>query len=654
MRSKRPVLPLRHRLSHLPLFGLVFLLFAFSPPAQALVGHFVLVDNGRNPAPIILFKDAPPKTTRAAQELADFIERISGARPQVFEGSPSPVPSRAIWIGDQPEVRELFPAIDFDFQHPEEILIAATPQHLVVAGRDRWDPDFLVVPGRNWTINGRQQEYGTINAVYTFLQQFLNVRWLFPGEIGVDIIAAPTIRFAPFTYRYHPQFLLRSNLFRLSDLGDSRGLAGEWTRFQRLQLDSLRMPTGGHVYDFWWKRFHETNPEFFALQPDGTRSGFPSPTLVKRCKSNPEVWRQWVDDVEDTLRTDPTQRVFMSGINDSYNRGHCVCSDCTAWDHPEGEMFRYSWQGLSQEYVALSDRHATFYNKLARELKQRFPDRDDLRVSGGAYGNWRSAPVAVELDENVIIPVVANFFLREGEMRDQHRQWFADWSKKAKYLTWRPNTGPSVGWRAGFPDVPFHLVMEDFRFVADHKCIGLAFDTVWEHWSTQGPVYYLMAQLAWNPYADGDAILNDYFTRAYGPAANTMTKYWKLMETTRNEHVASRLPFTRVYETYDDTFFSQAKELLDSASKRVANAPEIYRLRLEYVASGLEYTRLAVDSAELMTRYRNSRGADTKAADEIRANFERIEEIRKLQPLGMRYNTAISNIQTFHPDSVSF
>jgi hypothetical protein len=76
--------------------------------------------------------------------------------------------------------------------------------NLVLAGRDRWDPAHLEVEGINERIVGRQQEYGTVNAVYTFLQDHLGVRWLWPGELGEDIVRQDTIALAPLQVPYHP------------------------------------------------------------------------------------------------------------------------------------------------------------------------------------------------------------------------------------------------------------------------------------------------------------------------------------------------------------------------------------------------------------------------------------------------------------------
>ena len=189
-----------------------FLLTAFLSVlcGSTFAADFVLTDRGIRPAPIVVFQDAPPRTRDAAVTLADYIEKISGARPDVLDGEPRPLPERAIWVGVQPAVKAVFPNLDVDFRHPEEILLAANEKHLVIAGRDRWDPQRLDVEDRDGKITGKQQEYGTVNAVYTFLQDRLDVRWLWPGELGEDVVPRTTIRFAPFEHRFHPPIRSRA------------------------------------------------------------------------------------------------------------------------------------------------------------------------------------------------------------------------------------------------------------------------------------------------------------------------------------------------------------------------------------------------------------------------------------------------------------
>ena len=172
-------------------------------------------------------------------------------------------------------------------------------------------------------------------------------------------------------------------------------------------LDSLAAP-GGHAFGDWWARFHETHPEYFALQPDGTRSGYPKPGNAKLCHSNPGVWKRWLLDVEERLERDPNLTVFNASPNDGFNSGHCVCKGCRAWDHPDGEKLRFYWEGVTRDDVSLTDRHLTFANLVARKLKEKYPGKD-YYVSMLAYGNWRPVPVEARPDKNVIISVVTNF-----------------------------------------------------------------------------------------------------------------------------------------------------------------------------------------------------------------------------------------------------
>lgn len=296
---------------------------------------------------------------------------------------PDPIPDHAVWIGYQPILDELFPDIDFAFTHQEEVLIAANEDHLVIAGRDRWDEDHLIVEGRNRTIEGWQREYGTVNAVYTFLRDHLDVRWIMPGEFGEDVIQSDTIAVGPLEYRHHPPFLERAEILRFSKDGDSRRHSHDWARFQRVQLDSVTAP-GGHPASDWWEKYHESHPDYFALQPDGSRSGYPSPANAKRCLSNPAVWDQWLKEVEQILEKDPNRTVFSGSENDSHSSGLCVCENCREWDPSPEETPETSPYGFWFSVIS-SRMQGGYMGNMADYLgppSEEFRERSDL-VTGG-------------------------------------------------------------------------------------------------------------------------------------------------------------------------------------------------------------------------------------------------------------------------------
>ena len=600
-----------------------------------------LVDKGMSLAPIIVFKDAPPFTRKAADELAAYIEKVGGVKPKIIEGLPDPLPEKAIWVGFQPKLKELFPKTDFDFKNPEEILITANEKNLAILGRDIWDPQHMVVKSywNQQPIEGWQQEFGTVNAVYTFLQDYLDVRWLWPGETGEDIIKKETIAFAPFEYRYHPRIRSRFGVLWNTCIGDSRGaISLDWSRLQRMLLDSSNLMYSGFPSGHWgalaskWKELHETHPEYYALQPDGTRSGWPG-DCRKLCKSNPAVWDYWLKDVEEQLKEDPTRTMFCGAVNDNCMSGYCVCPNCLAWDVPEAEKRMLMWDGFSQEYVAMSDRQTRFANTLARKLRERYPDKD-YYVMMLAYGPSLPAPLKNKPDDNVIVLFTPNWFAEIGDKDPRSpvgttwSQEFADWAAiGTKNMWWRPNMDGKGGKDFGLPDVPFGRAMESVRHIVKNNCTGICLSVFQHSWPTQGPLYYLLAQLAWNPDQDGYKILDDYYRRGFGPAAGQVKAYWTLMEEIRNRKVDGDLAY---WKAYDEAFFKRATGLLDEADAVLAKAPEIYRKRLAHVRVGLDFTRLMVETIELKEQYGTSQ--DTKIADRLRENMKKLRDIIQAKP----------------------
>lgn len=164
---------------------------AQQPTATHDQTNIVLVANGMSPAPIILPKEPTMFTKIAAEELAAYIGKVGGVKLEILEGLPNPIPDHAIWVGFQPQLKVLLPDTDFEFKHPEKILVKCDGKHLAILGRDVWDPitnKMKIIAGKteaerkdylagfaesNRGVERFQFEYGTVNAVSTFLQGLL-------------------------------------------------------------------------------------------------------------------------------------------------------------------------------------------------------------------------------------------------------------------------------------------------------------------------------------------------------------------------------------------------------------------------------------------------------------------------------------------------
>jgi hypothetical protein len=491
-------------------------------PVSALqAADFILVDNGKSLAPIILPTEPTMFTKIAAQDLAAYIGKVGGVKPEILEGLPDPVPAHAIWVRFQPQLKALFPDTDFDFKNPEEILIKCDGKHLAIVGRDVWDAitnqmtikggateaerkDYLAgFAEANRDVVGFQYEYGTVNAVATFLQDQLGVRWLWPGAAGEVVPKQSRMIVGPMEFRYHPKIRQRSTVYAPLALykqgGKPGSSGGDWVRRQRLQLDSLYTPSGGHGFTEWYATFHKTHPEYFAQQSDGTRVYKGEPRHAKLCQSNPAVVEQWLKIVEAAIAKNPHRTVFNVAANDGTASGICCCEKCKAWDHPDGMKMVWNYPGGRELIgVATTDREVTFANILVRKLRERYPDKD-YKVLIQAYGGAATPPVKAVPDANVIVSSVAATFSNLEE-----------WSKKTTTgMIWRPNFADPAHWKTGGP--PNITGTADLlKRAAACGVSGVSLDMLWSWWSTQGPMYYVMAQLAWNPDMSVGEIMDDY------------------------------------------------------------------------------------------------------------------------------------------------
>jgi hypothetical protein len=253
-----------------------------------------------------------------------------------------------------------------------------------------------------------------------------------------------------------------------------------------------------------------------------------------------------------------------------------------------------------------------------------------------AYGNSRPPPIKAVPYENVIMCSVANFHLRDKETQGKHRAQFEGWSKVSMNLMWRPNLGNAYGWRWGWPAGSTALALKDMQLMGRSGCIGIYFDSTWEHWATQGPHYYLLAQMAWDPRRDGQAALEDYYRRGFGPAAAEIKAYWTLLDGVRDGLASEALEdFAQAYA--QQKVFERAYGHLDRAAALLEHGPALYRARVTFVRAGLDFTRLTMEIKDLVERYQKSKGQDTAARDEAEAKWAEVEQIRKAQPLAINW-----------------
>jgi len=587
----------------------------------ACADNMVLADKGVCKAPVIVAAPAGAEAALAAEELARCVEKMCGARPSVTTGSPAPPPDSAVWIGRHPALEKAFPGVAFDLRRPEEILIVCNGRHVAILGRD------LVV-------GGTQVEHGTANAVYTFLDKYLGVRRLWPGPLGEDIPQRPTITLPSFEFRFHPPFRQRK-LWRGSFAGEQEKQAAAWFKQQRVTLFSYRF-AGGHAFTKWWDAYHEQHPDYFARLPNGKRVPQTRPADVKLCVSNPAVWAQWLENAEKAFKDDPALVMVSASPNDG--PGFCTCEKCRAWDHPDGPTVMGG--------VALTDRYVKFWNILARGLRERLTDREAW-VGAYAYSAYRTPPIAERLEPNIAVGYVGHFPLAGDATTQAEQEGWKAWAQKASSMIFRPNLFHYSGGFLGLPTVSLRRTIKDFRFLAENRCVGLEVDTLPMNWATQGVQYYLFAQLGYDPLQDGEALLKDYFSRGFGPAAADVEAYFRLMEQAHDAILAqikhssamARQAVSVYTSVYTAELMAEAEMSLHAAKDKAASGPEVFRQRVAFIRTGYDYTALQVRIMNTMAQVRESKGADAAAVQKaIDLCNERDTLLKNSDPFAVRFS----------------
>ncbi|MFC1718399.1 DUF4838 domain-containing protein, partial [Candidatus Poribacteria bacterium] len=589
-------------------------ILSFIGIATSASASVTLVRDGQ-PASVIALADEPTGAARlAAKELQSWLRKVSNATVPIRaeSGVPNSTGDSLILVGDTKRTGAMgLRSADFDL---EEIRIRTIPGALALIGDDE-RPNGMELSGTLW-------------AVETFVEEFLGVRLLWPGKLGEVVPRQTTIEIGDIDLRKVPSLRQR----RIRNVGynarvqrglDELGWSDEefkrhhdeskpWFRFHR--IGGSFKGQYGHAYGNYWERFHEDHPDWFALQPDGTRDNSQAEEgrRARLCVSNAGLIEQVARDRIAAMLENPTADTVSVSPNDGGRATFCQCESCKAWDAPEGEMVQLWGPDGPIPHVSLTDRYVKFYSAVAEIVSREFPDR---YLGAYAYSFYKSPPVHAKLHPNLVIGFVGFSYLNE-EARQEARESWLKWSQAARQLFLRPNL-LTAG--MGFPTVYVHRLAEDLRFCAENGMLFTDFDCCYQHWATNGLNYYVLARLLWDPSAGVDAIVADYCRAGFGPAADAVRNYFSYLE-----DMTTSLALSNVYKSrkenqvelaqhYTDEHLARCQALLDEAVQKAGN-DEMVKQRIAFLRKALDYARVRRD----WTLARSARKIDREAAQRFR------------------------------------
>jgi len=554
----------------------------------------LIVENGQARAEIVVAEKPPRAVKLAARELQTYIEKISGGHLPIVTSPTGNLPLK-IYVGESEPASGV--GVDAKALPRDAFHIVSGPDWLALVGEDMdftpvepwghspqdWakskQAEWLALAGHPWenpVAESLHRNYnkqldiwnldhrGSLNAVYAFLRE-LGVRWYMPGELG-EIVPKVNQIALPFVNRtVQPAFEVRT-ISR--PLISSTSMDDAWWYLRIGANEQYGLLHHGLRYVTNAPEQRARHPDYFALLPNGTRDT--KSALASSCLSSPEFFQEVVAYAR--LMFDRYHMPIVSIMpEDSFK--HCQCELCK-----KQETLDRGPAGSSSDYVW------SFVARVANELAKTHPDR---KVFCGAYSSYRLPPRSIaKLPDNVWVQITNGRPIREMDdaTHESDAELRREWQEKTSHpLSTTLNYSPFID-RGDFrPQYWPHVIARGLRdeagtvwredaWISNGKGGGLAFPGM-SHLNA-----YIMSQLWWDPKQDVDALLKEYYTLFYGPAAKEMQAFIQYCEPA----------FAKL--GVDAEVTRQALELFDKA--RTAAPPDsVYGRRIALVDEFLQTMR---------------------------------------------------------------
>lgn len=465
---------------------------------------------------------------------------------------------------------------------------------------------------------------GTLLAVYEWLDQQLQARWIWPGEKGTYVPKADTISSGTLETRTGKPTLIHARLrnyyrpnwgrwswdaYGKNWLARHKADTSVWfLRHRFVRTQSLEYP---HAYENYWERFGKEHPDFFAMQPNGKRGPIDTRIdLVQMCVSNPELHKQIIADWLAQRKRNPSVPWINGCENDKRTEDPaCHCPVCLSWDTKNAaDAGDNPWliPSSSKENVqfvkSISDRYARFWLALQKEGRKHDPE---AIVFGLAYADYTEPPVETRLNDGILVGVVPKhkFPFSPDEQKKARAVWDG-WAKTGARLFLRPNytlEGYSL------PYLSPHQLAEEYRYAWRHGMIATDFDAMPSTWGMQGVTSYVLGRLTAHPEMDADAILDEYGS-AFGNAADEIKKYIKFWETvTSGVDLNKPGGWATMARSGDETFtperFSEGRAMLQEALEKAKGDREV-EARILFLKVWLDHAEMTM---KVLSAYKESK-----------------------------------------------
>ncbi len=572
---------------------LTLLLCSFALTAAAVAAQEFIVKNGEAQAEIVIADNPAAIVTIAANELQEYIGKISGAQLPIRKYSePASGMPVTIYVGNSPATDRLgmngddlewgayrirsgdgwFALVGNDTVFEPQGLYARNRRHWADELQAQWDEatggywENPVGAGMWTNYNSQlgiwqQDEKGTINAVYGYLRS-LGVEWYMIGEEGEIVPRMATIPVPSVNEQVDPDFSIRMISMPRYHLGHT---THEVMHTLRLGFNRPYGRNTHHGIARITRReeVREQHPEWFALYNNERQL---RDRTANHCLSSEGLF-------EENLRFarfmfDMYDVPVVDVMPDDGFTAMCQCELCEGKDTPERGR-----HGVFSDYVW------DYVNRIATEIAKSHPGK---YISCGAYSTYWLPPEKVDkMSPNVVVYIVNG--RRRFDIPDEDLELRRDVVRQ-----WKEKTGnPVIIFmnHSNAANTP-RIFAEDIQYLKENE-LSMGED-IWPP-ATSGELshpgfnhlnHFIVARYMWDASSNIDDVLGRYYTEFYGPAAKEMEVLVNFYE--RRQRELGRINSVPVFE--------ELFELFDKA-RAVVDPDSIYGRRIAMFNEGLQRHR---------------------------------------------------------------
>jgi len=247
---------------------------------------FKLVSNGFSDYRIVIAKDALEYDRKAGNELQQYIKAISGVTIPVVQDD-VPYRSKEIVIGNNRHLSQIKLTIQLDDAARDAVLIETSGVDLALLGTG---------------------EKGTLYAVYSFLENYLDCRMYAPDAISIP--KKRTIRLPRIQDKHVPVFTYRETLHYFPLTND------QYCDWHKLHSRNDRQSEWGmwvHTFDdlIPIEKYYQEHPEYFSeIGGQRIKGG-------QLCLSNSDMYNELVENLRQKMAKRPDAQIWSVSQNDN-------------------------------------------------------------------------------------------------------------------------------------------------------------------------------------------------------------------------------------------------------------------------------------------------------------------------------------------------